>query len=71
MHRGRDGRVLPARGGAGAAAAPQPGQLAARRHTVGLACRPQAPALVAALADPDRGWDAIVIHECDRAVAFT
>ena len=29
--------------------------------------RPQAAALVAALADPDRGWDAIVIGEYERA----
>ena len=29
--------------------------------------RPQATALVAALADPDRGWDAIVIGEYERA----
>jgi hypothetical protein len=29
--------------------------------------RPQAAALVAALADPDRGWDAIVIGEHERA----
>jgi hypothetical protein len=29
--------------------------------------RPQAAALMAALADPDRGWDAIVIGEYERA----
>ena len=29
--------------------------------------RPQAAAVVAALADPDRGWDAIVIGEYERA----
>ena len=29
--------------------------------------RPQAAALLAALADPDRGWDAIVIGEYERA----
>lgn len=29
--------------------------------------RPQAAALVAALADPGRGWDAIVIGEYERA----
>jgi site-specific DNA recombinase len=29
--------------------------------------RPQAAALVAALADPERGWDAIVIGEYERA----
>lgn len=29
--------------------------------------RPQAAALVAALADPDCGWDAIVIGEYERA----
>ena len=29
--------------------------------------RPQAAALVALLADPDRGWDAIVIGEYERA----
>ncbi len=28
---------------------------------------PQAAALVAALADPDRGWDAVVIGEYERA----
>ena len=31
------------------------------------ACRPQAGALLAALADPGRGWDAIVIGEYERA----
>jgi site-specific DNA recombinase len=31
------------------------------------ACRPQSAALVAQLADPDRGWDAIVIGEYERA----
>ncbi len=31
------------------------------------ACRPQAAALLAALADPGRGWDAIVIGEYERA----
>lgn len=31
-------------------------------RTVAWARRPQAAALVAALADPDRGWDAIVIE---------
>jgi hypothetical protein len=31
------------------------------------ACRPQSAALVAALADPDRGWDAIVIGEYERS----
>jgi len=31
------------------------------------ACRPQSAALVAQLADPDRGWDAIVIREYERA----
>jgi site-specific DNA recombinase len=34
---------------------------------VAWARRPQAAALVAALADPDRGWDAIVIGEYERA----
>ena len=29
--------------------------------------RPQAAALVGQLADPDRGWDAIVIGEYERA----
>jgi site-specific DNA recombinase len=29
--------------------------------------RPRAAALVAALADPDRGWDAVVIGEYERA----
>jgi site-specific DNA recombinase len=32
-------------------------------RTVAWARRPQSAALVAALADPDRGWDAIVIGE--------
>jgi site-specific DNA recombinase len=36
-------------------------------RTVAWARRPQAAALVAALTDPDRGWDAIVIGEYERA----
>ncbi len=36
-------------------------------RTLPWARRPQAAALVAALADPDRGWDAIVIGEYERA----
>ena len=36
-------------------------------RTVPWARRPQAAALVAQLADPDRGWDAIVIGEYERA----
>jgi site-specific DNA recombinase len=36
-------------------------------RTLPWACRPQAAALVAALADLDRGWDAIVIGEYERA----
>ena len=36
-------------------------------RTMAWARRPQAAALVAALADPDRGWDAIVIGEYERA----
>ena len=36
-------------------------------RTPAWARRPQAAALVAALADPDRGWDAIVIGEWERA----
>ena len=36
-------------------------------RTLPWAQRPQAAALVAALADPDRGWDAIVIGEYERA----
>jgi DNA invertase Pin-like site-specific DNA recombinase len=36
-------------------------------RSVAWARRPQAAALVAALADPDRGWDAIVIGEYERA----
>ncbi len=35
-------------------------------RTLPWARRPQAAALVAALADPDRGWDAIVIGEYER-----
>jgi DNA invertase Pin-like site-specific DNA recombinase len=36
-------------------------------RTVAWPRRPQAAALVAQLADPDRGWDAIVIGEYERA----
>src|ERR1700730_15386000 len=36
-------------------------------RTVAWARRPQSAALVAALADPDRSWDAIVIGEYERA----
>ncbi len=36
-------------------------------RTLPWARRPQAAALVAALADPDRGWDAIVVGEYERA----
>jgi site-specific DNA recombinase len=36
-------------------------------RTVAWARRPQAAVLVAALADPDRGWDAIVVGEYERA----
>src|ERR1019366_4030 len=36
-------------------------------RTLPWARRPQAAALVAALADPDRGWDEIVIGEYERA----
>ena len=36
-------------------------------RTLPWARRPQAAALVAALADPDRGWDAIVVAEYERA----
>jgi DNA invertase Pin-like site-specific DNA recombinase len=36
-------------------------------RTLAWARRPQAAALIAALADPDRGWDAIVIGEYERA----
>src|ERR1700733_5750964 len=36
-------------------------------RTLPWARRPQAAALVAQLADPDRGWDAIVIGENERA----
>ena len=36
-------------------------------RTLAWARRPQAAALVAALADPERGWDAIVIGEYERA----
>ncbi len=38
-----------------------------RGRTLAWARRPQAAALVAALADPERGWDAIVIGEYERA----
>ena len=40
---------------------------AGESRTVPWARRAQAAALVAALADPDRGWDAIVIGEYERA----
>ena len=40
---------------------------AGQSRAVAWARRPQAAALVAALADPDRGWDAIVIGEYERA----
>jgi site-specific DNA recombinase len=33
----------------------------------GVGRRPQAAALVAQLADPDRGWDAVVVGEYERA----
>ena len=36
-------------------------------RTVAWARRPQSAALVAQLADPDRGWDAIVVGEYERA----
>jgi site-specific DNA recombinase len=36
-------------------------------RTLPWARRPQAAALVATLADPDRGWDAIVIGEYEGA----
>ena len=36
-------------------------------RTLAWARRPQAAALVAELADPDRGWDPIVIGEYERA----
>ena len=40
---------------------------AGQSRAVAWARRPQAAALVAELADPDRGWDAIVIGEYERA----
>ena len=40
---------------------------AGQSRTLPRARRAQAAALVAALADPDRGWDAIVIGEYERA----
>jgi DNA invertase Pin-like site-specific DNA recombinase len=40
---------------------------AGESRTLAWARRPQAAALVAVLADPDRGWDAIVIGEYERA----
>jgi len=36
-------------------------------RTVAWARRPQSAVLVAQLADPDRGWDAIVVGEYERA----
>jgi hypothetical protein len=40
---------------------------AGESRTLAWPRRPRAAALVAALADPDRGWDAIVIGEYERA----
>jgi hypothetical protein len=40
---------------------------AGESRTLPWARRAEAAALVAALADPDRGWDAIVIGEYERA----
>jgi hypothetical protein len=40
---------------------------AGQSRTLPWTRRPQAAALIAALADPDRGWDAIVIGEYERA----
>jgi site-specific DNA recombinase len=40
---------------------------AGQSRTVAWARRPQAAALVAALADPGRGWDAVVVGEYERA----
>jgi hypothetical protein len=40
---------------------------AGQSRTVAWARRPQAALLVAALADPGRGWDAVVIGEYERA----
>src|SRR5271166_1516857 len=40
---------------------------AGQSRTVACGRRPEAAALVALLADPDRGWDAIVIGEYERA----
>ena len=40
---------------------------AGQSRTVAWGRRPQAAALVAQLADPGRGWDAIVIGEYERA----
>jgi site-specific DNA recombinase len=40
---------------------------AGQSRTLPWARRPQAAALVAQLADPDRGWDAVVIGEYERA----
>ena len=36
-------------------------------RTLAWARRPQAAALIAQMADPDRGWDAVVIGEYERA----
>jgi hypothetical protein len=36
-------------------------------RTIAWPRRPQAAALVAQLADPDRGWDTIVVREYERA----
>ncbi len=39
-------------------------------RSLAWARRPQAAALVAELADPERGWDAVVIGEYKRVVLF-
>jgi len=44
---------------------------AVQSRTLAWARRPQAAALVAGLADPDRGWDAVVIGEYERAFCWS
>jgi len=67
------GDVAGAAAGAGRALVRGHGQIVAEFFDVGQtrklawACRPQSATLVARLADPERGWEAIVIGEYERA----
>ena len=67
------GDVAGAAAGAGRGAGPRDGQVVAeffdagQSRTVAWGRRPEAAGLVAQLADPGRGWDAIVVGEYERA----